>query len=920
MRFLPVLFLLLPGAILSLYGQPILVLHDEKKSYFAEASALVLEDPERALTIDQVSSPSYATHFRTGVAKGFNYGYTTAGYWVRLRLQATTPSSAMWLLKVQNSALGKAVLYTSSSGDDSAPFHVQKASLAFPFEDRLVKHRLPVFELRLTPEETRTYYLYFAGDGPVHFPLEILSERKFDKNDHLEQLLQGIYFGLLIVMIFYNLFLYVSIKDPSYLYYLLYVASFGILQASMNGIAYEYLWPTPSWWADHCVPIFIATTIGFGSLFCLSFLSLKRNTPSFYRVFVALTGASVVLLLFTVLISQYITIVTATLLGLAFAVLVMAAAIVCLVRQYRPALFLLIAWSVLLLGIVLFALSNLGVLPGNFITNYGIQIGSALDVVLLSLALADRINILQQERMRVEGEKVQAEQSKKLKEEFLASVSHEIRTPMNAIIGFARLLEKAGLEGQNLDYARHIRISADNLLVIVNDVLDISKINSGKLRFERIEINLPELVRLLFQTVSFAVNEKNIRATYSIDERIPSVFLGDPVRLNQILLNLLSNAVKFTHQGEVSLSVHLNREEKQSIILNFVVKDTGIGIEADKLPTIFESYSQASRQTNRLYGGTGLGLTISKQLIELQGGTISVQSKLGDGTEFTISLPFSRKVIAPVHPVRPPDAQPSHYLGIRSILLVDDNAVNRVVAQHTLMHWRPEIAVATVESGQECLEKLRQDHYDLVLLDVQMPGMDGFQTARCIRKELPPPLNAVLIVALSAGDSPEDRLQARKAGMNDYLVKPFLADDLEKIIRVIPPDTGQPAPPKQNKFNLSHVEKASLGDQAFMAQLLNLFLDSTPESVGKMQSAAREENWDALGALAHKNRSIFTTLGLEDLTNQLERIETFSRGETDVNSENINILLRRFTGGYQRIFAEIREARDQLLITETKKE
>jgi HPt (histidine-containing phosphotransfer) domain-containing protein len=156
--------------------------------------------------------------------------------------------------------------------------------------------------------------------------------------------------------------------------------------------------------------------------------------------------------------------------------------------------------------------------------------------------------------------------------------------------------------------------------------------------------------------------------------------------------------------------------------------------------------------------------------------------------------------------------------------------------------------------------------------------------------------------------------------MNDYLVKPFLADDLEKIIRVIPPDTGQPAPPKQNKFNLSHVEKASLGDQAFMAQLLNLFLDSTPESVGKMQSAAREENWDALGALAHKNRSIFTTLGLEDLTNQLERIETFSRGETDVNSENINILLRRFTGGYQRIFAEIREARDQLLITETKKE
>jgi signal transduction histidine kinase/CheY-like chemotaxis protein len=796
----------------------------------------------------------------------------------------------------------------------------QAASLNYPFDDRLVKHRVPVFELPLAPGETRTFYLYFAGGGPVHFPLEILSARQFTEEDHLEGLLQGVYFGLMFVMIFYNLFLYLSIKDPSYLYYLFYVASFGVLQASMNGIAYEYLWPTPSWWANHCVPLFIATTIGFGSLFIMSFLDLRRNTPFFNRVFRGLIGGAALVLALTVVASPYVSMVSATLLGMAFAALVMAAAVACLVRKYRPALFLLVAWTALLLGIVLFALNNLGVLPGTFLTTYSVQIGSALDVVLLSLALADRINLLQRERLRVEGEKVQAEQAKKVKEEFLAAVSHEIRTPMNAITGFARMLETANLLPQHHEYARHIRVSADNLLAIVNDVLDLSKLDAGKLHFERTEIDLNDLVKLLFQTISFGVNEKKLLATYQIDPRIPAGLLGDPVRLNQILLNLLGNAVKFTHQGEISLSVGLLKEDDQELALQFRVSDTGIGIPADKLSTIFESYSQASKQTTRLYGGTGLGLTISRQLVELQGGTIDVESRVGAGTVFTVTLPFSRNASpAPTGSKKSPLVAVSA-VDIQSVLLVDDNTLNLIVAQHTLQHWRPGLTVHAVSSGAECLESLREGAYDLVLLDLQMPDLDGFGTTQCIRTQLPAPLNAVPIVALSASDTAQDRLRARQAGMNDYLVKPFQASDLDRIITGLAAVATQEGQRNQNKFDLSLVEKASLGDHGFLVQLLNLFLDDTPAAVQHMQSAARAEDWSGLATMAHKHRSIFTTLGLLELKEQLTRIEESAGTETAANNEIINILLLRFTRDYASAYAQVKQERDKLAIVDTKKE
>jgi CheY-like chemotaxis protein len=254
------------------------------------------------------------------------------------------------------------------------------------------------------------------------------------------------------------------------------------------------------------------------------------------------------------------------------------------------------------------------------------------------------------------------------------------------------------------------------------------------------------------------------------------------------------------------------------------------------------------------------------------------------------------------------------------VLLVDDNALNQIVAVHTLQHWRPGLTVHAVGSGAECLESLRAGAYDLVLLDLQMPDLDGFETARCIRTQLPAPLNAVPVVALSAGDSPPDRLRAQQAGMNAYLVKPFAGADLERILaRIVPVATAE-GQKNQNQFDLSHVEKTSLGDHGFLVQLLNLFLDNTPSAVQYMQSAARAQNWSALAATAHKHRSLFTTLSLLELRDQLARIEETAREETGANSENINNLLFRFARTYESAYAQVKQERDRLETVETKKE
>jgi signal transduction histidine kinase/ligand-binding sensor domain-containing protein/CheY-like chemotaxis protein len=368
-----------------------------------------------------------------------------------------------------------------------------------------------------------------------------------------------------------------------------------------------------------------------------------------------------------------------------------------------------------------------------------------------------------------------AEKSAKAKENFLSTMSHEIRTPMNAIIGLTHLLNDENKNKEQEDNLKTLKFSADNLMVIINDILDFSKIDAGKVEFEDVDFNLRELLQGIQHSLSLQAAEKNLTFEFMIDEQIPAVLVGDPVRINQILSNLIINAIKFTKIGGIYTSVILKELHPDKVLLTFSVKDTGIGIRKDKQTIIFESFEQASNDTTRKYGGTGLGLTITKRLLELRNSRINLESEPGVGSHFYFDYSFG---ISKSSKSLQSDSSKSKEQSFKNlkILMVEDNTINQAIASKFLNKWGAEITFA--DNGLIGVEKVKQQQFDLVLMDLQMPEMDGFQATRAIRSIPGEYYQKLPILALTAAAMQEVRQQVEAAGMNDYIAKPFNPNDL----------------------------------------------------------------------------------------------------------------------------------------------
>ena len=397
--------------------------------------------------------------------------------------------------------------------------------------------------------------------------------------------------------------------------------------------------------------------------------------------------------------------------------------------------------------------------------------------------LAWSINRTDEKRKKAEETmltaKLEAEQAKKIQEQFLANMSHEIRTPINGVIGMAQLIGTTELSTEQKEYIDIINESASNLLVIINDILDVTKMQVGKIALEEVNYSLQDTVRTLIRVFSFKTVAKGIALNYEIAPGVPRLLSGDPVRLNQILTNLINNAIKFTKNGEVKLSVDIVGEDEKTINPRFVVQDTGIGIAQDKIESVFESFTQASNDTTRKYGGTGLGLTISKQLIELQGGTISLVSKLGVGSSFSFLLPVKRAEQS-VASERNMDQTDVPAMDQVSILLAEDNLINQKVASKLLFKKGAQVDIAN--NGSEVLDMLEKKKYDVILMDINMPVLDGFETTQCIRQGNSR-FQKIPIIALTASALASEKAKCIEVGMDDYLSKPFKAEELfEKIV------------------------------------------------------------------------------------------------------------------------------------------
>lgn len=379
--------------------------------------------------------------------------------------------------------------------------------------------------------------------------------------------------------------------------------------------------------------------------------------------------------------------------------------------------------------------------------------------------------------------KENAEYSKKVKETFLANMSHELRTPINGIIGITSLLLKTNVDEQQKSMLNLLETSSKSLLGVINDVLDISKIEAGKFNIIRASNNVYDIIKSVFDLLKFRADESNIEFILEVEPDVPQNLMVDSLRLNQILMNLLSNAIKFTERGYVKLKVSVLQRHNDKVKLKYSIEDTGIGIPSDRLNKIFESFEQAEDDTVSKYGGTGLGLTIVKKLAELKGGELTVSSQVGKGSVFS----FINWHTITVKPVEKPGPKPERalapFIGIR-ILVAEDNMVNQFMLSKILKDWQVEVDM--VDNGRKVIDKLTAKHYDIILMDTHMPEMNGYQAAKTIRVDFDEPKRSIPIISLSAASFGHEQQEALTAGMNDVLSKPFQPYQLhEKISQLL---------------------------------------------------------------------------------------------------------------------------------------
>ena len=473
----------------------------------------------------------------------------------------------------------------------------------------------------------------------------------------------------------------------------------------------------------------------------------------------------------------------------------------------------------------------------------------------------------------------------KSKQQFLSNMSHEIRTPMNAIIGFTKVVLKTNLNAKQKEYLTAIKISGDALIVLINDILDLAKVDAGKMTFEKIPFKMSVSLSAMLHLFETKIQEKNLVLIKDYDAKIPDVLLGDPVRLHQIILNLVSNAVKFTTKGSIKVSIKLLSEDERKVKIKFAVIDTGIGISDSKIENIFENFQQASSDTSRIYGGTGLGLAIVKQLVEQQGGNVTVKSQINVGSEFSFTISFEKTKADAEFEIENTDVD----LEIKNIkiLVVEDMPLNQLLMKTVLDDFGFERDIAG--NGKIAIEKLEHKSYDIILMDLQMPEMNGFEATEYIRNTLN---SKIPIMALTADVTTVDLAKCKAVGMNDYIAKPIDERLLyNKIIGLVKkPVTFKLAEATEVKdkkikcIDLDYLNTRTRSNPELMMEMISLYLEQTPTLINTMKTSFAEKNWETLQASVHKIIPSFSIMGIpSDYENIAKKIHEFAVAQQETS-------------------------------------
>ena len=607
----------------------------------------VYEDRDGSASIAQVSAPVFAGRFRTHHQDVLNGGYSTSVFWLKVDLHYVASADAQprqWLLELAYPPMDHIELYLP--GNDGEFRLAQRTGDALPYDSRQIRQNNYLFELPLQPGQSTTVYLRLHSQGSVQAPLALWSAEAYMEDQPTRLYVLGMIYGVLLVMAVYNLFIYLSVRDVSYLYYILYIASFGFYQVSVNGAGVAYFWPDSPWWANAATPLFIGAAGLFGCQFARHFLQLGKISRGFDRMLQLLMLGGVLVMVLSVSMRYGIALRMATVLALLFTVSIFAAGLYAWVRGLRVARWFIIAWTAFLLGGLVNTLMVLGYLPNLFITMYSSQLGSALEVALLSLALADRINSMREQQAQTLRETGQAleqmnqqlARSNHLKDEFLATVTHELRTPMNGVIGSLELMHTLPMSAEMAQYHRTAVGSAQGMMDMVDDILTLTELQAGRMRPQTLPFSLRRTLQDLRAGYAGTALGKGLYLSLDIPAELPDELLGDAQKVVRCLGCLVDNGLKFTHQGGVMVQVRGRRLGPDSLALTFTISDSGIGFDDLDQAILYQRFFQVDGSMTRRYGGLGIGLSICRQLAELLDAKLSHESTRGLGSRFELTL------------------------------------------------------------------------------------------------------------------------------------------------------------------------------------------------------------------------------------------------------------------------------------------